>query len=78
MTTEPAPHRIEPTTQAAPPPPAGPSGVSAALDRDELLRVEALRAAAARLAGTTTMRGTIPDGVIDVARAFEAYLRGDQ
>ena len=70
-----------------PPPPTAPSGAFSAavelaggppLDHDAQLRVVALRAAAARLAGTTTMRGTIPDGVIDVARAFEAYLRGDQ
>lgn len=74
--------------QARRTPPSGPSGVSAAdpdvdettivrwgySDEDLAVRVEALRASA------TTWQGVdcVAAEVISSARAFEAYLRGDQ
>ena len=53
------------------------TSVSAALDDDRQLRIEALRAAAARLVyGSPTPSIAIP-ATLEVARAFEAYLQGD-
>lgn len=50
-----------------------------ALDRDELLRVEALQAAAHwHIGSTLDDEDAGPQTVIDTAHAFEGYLRGDR
>ena len=65
-----------PPPQAAPPPPP-PTAPRTALDVDQLLRVEALQAAAVRLQGLTSVT-SVSKELVAVARACETYLRGDQ